>query len=52
MFKHIFLSRWTTIAVNKESNSTPEDIFGFFGYSFMDLVDHEYVEEVKMVKIF
>ena len=23
------------------------DVFGFFGYSFMDLVNHEYVEEVK-----
>ena len=23
------------------------DVFGFFGYSFMDLVSHEYVEEVK-----
>lgn len=23
------------------------DVFGFFGYSFMDLVTHEYVEEVK-----
>ena len=23
------------------------DIFGYFGYSFMDLVNHEYVEEVK-----
>ena len=23
------------------------DIFGYFGYSFMDLVEHEFVEEVK-----
>ena len=23
------------------------DIFGFFGYCFLDLVKHEYVEEVK-----
>ena len=25
------------------------DIFGFFGYSFMDLVEHEFVEEVKQI---
>ena len=25
------------------------DIFGFFGYCFMDLVEHEFVEEVKQV---
>lgn len=25
------------------------DIFGYFGYSFMDLVEHEFVEEVKQV---
>ena len=24
------------------------DIFGFFGYCFLDLVKHEYVEEVKV----
>ena len=26
------------------------DIFGFFGYAFLDLVKHEYVEEVKVRK--
>jgi len=26
------------------------DIFGFYGFSFMDLVSHEYVEEVKETK--
>ena len=26
------------------------DIFGFYGFSFMDLVSHEYVEEVKDTK--
>jgi len=25
------------------------DVFGFFGYSFMDLVEHEFVEEVKQI---
>ncbi len=25
------------------------DVFGFYGYSFMDLVKHEFVEEVKAV---
>ena len=26
------------------------DIFGFFGYCFMDLIDHEYVEEITKVR--
>ena len=26
------------------------DIFGFYGFSFMDLVSHEYVEEIKETK--
>jgi len=25
------------------------DVFGYFGYSFMDLIEHEFVEEVKQV---
>ena len=24
------------------------DVHGFFGYSFMDLVEHEFVEEVRV----
>jgi ubiquitin-like 1-activating enzyme E1 A len=27
------------------------DIFGFFGYAFMDLIDHDYVEEQTKVLI-
>lgn len=25
------------------------DVMGFFGYSFMDLIEHEYAEEVTVV---
>lgn len=28
------------------------DVFGFFGYAFMDLVEHEFVEEVMKVRYF
>lgn len=27
------------------------DIFGFFGYSFMDLIEHEYAVEEKVVEV-
>lgn len=35
--------------LEKKTKFFAGDIFGYFGYSFMDLVEHEFVEEVKQV---
>jgi len=45
----------TILKVNKMCREDPKsetkffagDIFGYFGYSFMDLVEHKFVEEIK-----
>ena len=57
-FDVVIVTNYTKDVILKVNNFCRElnikffsgDIFGFFGYSFMDLVKHEYVEEeVKAV---
>ena len=52
--KKLFVFRDVMVSVNKLCRDCGDikffagDIFGFFGYCFLDLVKHEYVEEVKV----
>ena len=52
--RKLFVFRDVMVSVNKLCRDCGDikffagDIFGFFGYCFLDLVKHEYVEEVKV----
>lgn len=44
------LSKINSCCREADVNFFAGDVVGFFGYSFMDLIEHEYLEEVKVVR--